>query len=158
MSGKAVVIEEEMTKAERNPTALYCDEPSMTKQSFKDECDINLIVQRAVSGADISHVNSRVAQYGDFTNIPDFQAALDMVNRAHGMFMSLDGFVRERFSNDPAKMVSFLNDPKNRDEAIRLGLVNPPSESKQDASEGALEEVSEATSVKRAPGAPGKKA
>lgn len=110
---------------DRVPHALYFDDPSMTVQSFKDETDINVIVARAVSGADISHVNSRVARYGDFSNIPDYQSALNLVNRAEGMFRELPAPVRERFSNDAVKMVNFLQDPANYDEAVKLGLVVP---------------------------------
>lgn len=113
-------------KSGRNPHALYFDEPTLTVQSFKDECDINKIVSRALQGSDITHVNARVAQYGDFTNVPDFQQAQQLVIRANGMFMSLPAEVRERFANDPALMIKFLQDPKNRDEAVKLGLVNPP--------------------------------
>lgn len=111
---------------ERSPHALYCDDPSMTVQSFKDETDINNIVARAVSGSDILHVNTRVARYGDFSNIPDYQSALDLVHRAEGMFRELPANVRERFSNDPVKMVNFLQDTANRDEAVKLGLVAAP--------------------------------
>lgn len=111
----------------RRPHALYGFEPTKTKQSFKQECDINEILKRAKNGQDISKlVNNRVARYGDFTNVPDYRDALDMVNRAEGMFMQLDAKVRERFNNDPGRMISFLQDPANRDEAIKLGLVNPP--------------------------------
>lgn len=109
----------------RNPHAQYFDDPSLTKQSFKDETDINMIIKRAEQGATLGNVNSRVAMYGDFTDVPSYQESLDLVNRANGMFMSLDAFVRERFGNDPRKMVSFLQDGRNRDEAIRLGLVKP---------------------------------
>lgn len=104
---------------------VFHDDPGLTKQSFKDECDINLIIARAALGADISHVNARVAQFGDFSNIPDYQTSLDLVNRAQGMFMDLPANVRERFLNDPGKMVAFLQDDKNYDEAVQLGLVVP---------------------------------
>lgn len=110
----------------KRPYAIYEWAPSMTKQSFTEECDINMIVARASTGADISHVNARVAQYGDFSQVPSYQAALDLVNRANGMFMSMDASVRERFNNDPARMVAFLQDSNNRDEAVKLGLVEPP--------------------------------
>jgi len=55
--------------------------------------------------------------------VPDYQSALDLVNQAESMFMSLPAKIRERFANNPAKMVKFLQDEKNRDEAERLGLI-----------------------------------
>lgn len=99
----------------------------LTQQSSKDECDINMIVERAKRGADITHLTTRVPQYGDFTQIPtDLRECLVMVQKANEAFMTLDPFVRRRFENDPAVMLDFLNDPKNRDEAISLGLVAIP--------------------------------
>lgn len=115
-----------MAEAKRRPFAIYEWSPSMTKQSFKEECDINCIIERARLGQDMSSVvRDRVAQYGDFTNVPSFQEALNLVNRANGMFMSLDASIRERFANDPSRMIAFLQDVKNYDEAVKLGLVVP---------------------------------
>lgn len=111
----------------RRKDVLYFDDKSLTQQQFKEETDINMIIARAQQGQTISHVNERVGQYGDFSNVPSYQAAFDLVQRASGMFMSLDAKVRERFANDPGNMVRFLQDPANNDEAIKLGLVVPPA-------------------------------
>lgn len=102
------------------------DKP-LTQQSAKDECDINIIVERAKRGADIAHVNDRTPRYGDFRELPtDLREALYQVRKADEAFMSLDAVVRRRFENDPVLLIDFLNDPKNRDEAISLGLVAAP--------------------------------
>lgn len=103
------------------------DEP-LTQQSGKDECDINLIVERAKRGAAVPF-NERQPFYGDFTEIPtDLRVCLDQAKKANDAFMSLDAKVRFEFDNDPVKLLDFLNDPKNRDRAIELGLVNAPPE------------------------------
>lgn len=100
---------------------------SLTQQSAKEECDINFIVERAKRGADINHLNRKVPQYGDFTSLPtDLRDCLNTVRKADEAFMSLDAQVRRRFENDPVLMLDFLNDPKNRDEAVSLGLVAAP--------------------------------
>lgn len=101
------------------------DEPKLTQQSAKDECDINIIVSKAKQGADLSQ-QMRKPIYGDFTDLPSYRESLLMVNKARDMFMSFDAEVRKRFANDPGLMLDFLNDPKNRDEAIKLGLVKAP--------------------------------
>lgn len=133
-----------MAEAKRRPFAIYDWSPSMTKQSFAEEVDINKILERARAGQDIrASVTERVAQYGDFSNVPSYQAALDLINRANGMFMSLDANIRERFFNDPRRMVMFLQDSSNYDEAVKLGLVlekpevAPVSESRAKASSDA---------------------
>lgn len=106
---------------------IYCDEPSLTQQSPKDECDINCIVERAKRGADLSKLQrAAVPMYGDFTNLPSYRDALLMVNKARAMFAALDARVRERFANDPGRMLDFLADESNREEGIKLGLIEAP--------------------------------
>jgi len=100
--------------------------PSRTKQSFRAQCDINTIVARARTTGLVEHVNSRPPVYGDVSSIPDYQSALHVVIQAQDAFAALDSRVRERFHNDPALLMDFVRDPKNRDEAVFLGLVPKP--------------------------------
>lgn len=105
----------------------FSKDVSLTQQSAKEETDINFIVERAKRGADISHVNPREPMYGDFTVIPrDLRECLVMVKKADEAFMALDASVRKRFDNDSSLMIDFLNDPVNRAEAVKLGLVKAP--------------------------------
>lgn len=60
--------------------------------------------------------------YADHANMPDYKAALNLVIQAESQFMSLDASLRAKFDNDPAKLLGFLDDAKNDDEAIKLGL------------------------------------
>lgn len=102
------------------------DKP-LTQQSAKDECDVNVIIDRVKRGADIPSATVNPPMYGDFTVIPtDLRECLNTVRQADELFMSLDAKVRRRFDNDPALMLDFLNDPANRQEAIDLGLVAAP--------------------------------
>lgn len=102
------------------------DDP-ITQQSGREDADINVIVERAKRGA-VPPVGRNLApMYGDFTEVPtDLRDCLNMVKLANDLFMSLDPVVRRRFDNDPAKMLDFLNDPSNREEAVKLGLVKGP--------------------------------
>jgi hypothetical protein len=38
--------------------------------------------------------------------------------------MALPANIRSRFDNDPAKLIDFMENPANREEAESLGLVN----------------------------------
>lgn len=114
-----------MATTKRKPHALYCDDPSRTKQAMADECDINKIIQRVQQGGDLSHINTRAAQFGDFSNVPDYRESLDFINNANALFMALDATIRDRFANDPAKLLDFLQNPNNKAEATRLGLLKP---------------------------------
>lgn len=96
-----------------------------TKQSFKDECDINRIMSRYQQTGVLNHLSQRTPVYGDFTGI-DFQGAMDVVVQAQAMFAALPSSLRDRFANDPGRLVAFLDDPNNLQEAVRLGLVDDP--------------------------------
>lgn len=42
--------------------------------------------------------------------------------------MTLPPEIRTRFDNDPGKLIDFVADPDNRQEAQELGIVNPAPE------------------------------
>lgn len=115
------------TESKRDPNALYCDEPTLTVQAHAGDCDINEIIRRSQIAGGLP-ISNKVAQYGDFTQIPSTHEAFEFVRLASEAFMTLDWKLRERFDNSPQKMIDFLNDANNRDEAVKLGLVNAPQE------------------------------
>lgn len=96
---------------------------SLTKQEFKDECDINIIMGRYATSPPRPWASPPMLRYGDFADAPDFLGAQLLVKRAEEQFMTLDGKVRERFGNDPARFLAFVHDPKNLAEARALGLL-----------------------------------
>lgn len=101
--------------------------PSLTKQSFAEEADINTIVRRfGITGQLPSNVVAPT--FGDFTSVVDYQTALNAVIAAQGAFMMLPAEVRERFGNDPQRFVEFTSDDANYDEARKLGLLMPGDE------------------------------
>ena len=71
----------------------------MEIQSYKDECDINLIMARYRNGE--TDVLSKVqGVYGDFTNVPhDFAEVLNNTIKMEQIFNSLAPEVREKFNN-----------------------------------------------------------
>ena len=104
-------------------SGLDCSvEPSRTKQSFAEESDINTIVRRFNLTGQLPE-NVFVPQYGDFSEVTDYHTAMLQVRSADVAFMALPAHVRARFHNNAAELVDFVSDVKNRDEAIKLGLV-----------------------------------
>jgi phage internal scaffolding protein len=99
--------------------------PSMTKQSFLAECDINNIIKAFKVTGQIKHINERAQQgaYADLPDPQDFQEALHQVRDAQASFATLPAHVRSRFANDPAEFLAFMANPANQDEIIRLGLA-----------------------------------
>lgn len=115
----------------RERSSITFPEKTMAKQAFKDECDINTIMSKYQNTGLLEHVQSIQGSYGDFTSVQDYQLSLNQVIAAQDAFDQLPARIRERFLNDPAHLMSFLSDPENREEAIKLGLVeNPPEPSK----------------------------
>jgi len=98
---------------------------SRVKQSFKDECDINRIMSRYQNTGVMEFLNKREARYADVSAL-DYQEACNLVAGANSMFHGLPSALRARFDNEPAQLLAFLDNPANLQEAIALGLVNPP--------------------------------
>lgn len=102
------------------------NEPTKTQQQFKDECDINNIIARYEKTGELSHLSGRKGAFTDLSDVTDYQGMLHTVIQAEEAFMTLPAVVRTRFRNDPGQLLSFLQDPKNKDEAIKLGLIDTP--------------------------------
>lgn len=102
------------------------DEPSLTDQSFKDQCDSNVIMKRFEQTGQIQHLNQRQAHYGDWSDKPDFFGAMCLIAEAKQDFMSLDAHIRAKFHHKMENYVAFLQDPANDDEAVKLGLKTRP--------------------------------
>lgn len=96
--------------------------PSRTKQSFKDECDINKIMRRYVVHGVLPQ-GVGVAKYGDFSEAGTYLEAQNIIIKARAQFSSLPSKVRERFRNDPAEFLKFVQDKGNAEEAQQLGLL-----------------------------------
>jgi phage internal scaffolding protein len=106
-------------------SALTCEDTSLTQQHQKEDADINHIVARFGLTGELPFAN-RQPRYGDFTAVTDYHSAMNAVRSASEDFMSLPAELRARFNNDPAALIDFLASTDNRDEAIKLGLVNAP--------------------------------
>lgn len=113
----------DLAEASRS-SGLSCPEPTRTQQQFKDEVDINVLVARyGITGT--MPQNPNVPGYGDFSGVFDYQTALNTIIAADRDFLTLPWDVRDRFANDPQKLLVFLENPHNRAEAIKLGLLPP---------------------------------
>lgn len=138
-------------------TGISCPEPTLTQQHFKDETDINVLLERfRITGQMPEGV--KMPTYGDFTGVDDYHTAANAIAEAHESFEQLPAQIRKRFDNDPAKFIDFCSNEDNRQEAERMGLV--PTKAAQDAPqpiaqpEGALRAADHPTAVKTAVPAP----
>lgn len=103
-------------------------EKSLTEQCHKDMCDVNNIIRKYDKTGLLEHVNEHQAYYGDYTEVDEYREALNKVITAQNMFDELPSDLRRRFGNDPGQYFEFVSNPENRDEMVRLGMMNPPEE------------------------------
>ena len=113
------------------PRQVFDPESSLTFQSMKDETDINLIIKNYKATGKLPSIKGdpmtvRYPQFGDFTQITDYADAVHALNVAKDAFSELPSAVRRRFNNNPAELVSFMDDPANMEEAVKLGLIEKP--------------------------------
>lgn len=119
---------------------------SLTQQEFAEEVDINTIVKRFGLTGELPET-LRVPVSGDFTNATDYHTALNLIIEADNAFLELPPKLRDRFNQDPAQLMAFLEDPGNLKEAQELGLVNKAPERVRTA----IEAVDDLTKVLTTP-------
>lgn len=99
-------------EGKKNPV-LYGD--GRTKQSFKDQADINKILMKAQRAGGLSHLAKHGAQYGDFTDVPDLLTAYSRLQRAEQIHAELPSELRREFPTWD-KFFTYVNDPANADQ------------------------------------------
>lgn len=103
-------------------SGLTCPEPSLAKQEYAEESDINTIVEQFGLTGQLPQ-GLEAPTFGDFTGVDDYQSALNAIMEAEAAFMEMPANVRSRFENNPQLFVEFCSDEANREEATKLGLV-----------------------------------
>lgn len=123
------MTKEKMTrrpKSKRPYGISFEGQTSRTKQSFKDEVDINKRIARYMRTGYLSDplkVSQRQAFFADVTGAEDFQAMQNRVLAIRDKFMELPSELRLKFNNDPKYLLEYLSNPANMEEAIEIGLL-----------------------------------
>lgn len=102
---------------------LMFEGKSRAKQSFRDECDINNIMSKFQKTGVLTHVKQHAGTYADVSHLISYQDSLSVVMQAQAMFMQLPAKVRAEFSNDPQAFLTFVSDPANVPELIKMGIA-----------------------------------
>ncbi len=108
----------------RKAVTVVCG-PGRTKQSMKDECDINLILARHEKTGLLTPVDTRPAMFVDVSGVGDYREAIENVRNAEDLFMQLPSKVRAKFDNDPAEFLDFCSSSENEEEMRDMGLLPP---------------------------------
>lgn len=105
--------------------------PSRTKQSHKLECDINHIIKKYDKHKVLTHVNTAIAMYGDFTETHEYQDAQNLISVSDSNFSQIPAPIRRRFGDNAGEFLEFATNPENLDEMVKLGLAVKPSPEKE---------------------------
>lgn len=96
---------------------------SLTKQSFKDQCDINNILAGYQKTGIVNHVSKYQARYDDVEPI-DYHTAMNIVVTTNSMFAELPSSVRAEFNHDPKMFLEAVQNPdKYQDVLVKHGLL-----------------------------------
>lgn len=111
----------------RRRFAYVDDLPSMTKQEFQDECDINQIMDRYEKTMMLppGMMSEREPQYLNCLDVPNLMEAKQIMIEADAAFMRLPAKVRKEFDNDAMRFVEFASDPENLEQMREWGLAPP---------------------------------
>lgn len=91
--------------------------PSRTKQEFKDETDITLLVERyrktgyfydPLTG---DRKQPRMPMFEDWSGDVDFQTAQDVVRRGNAAFAQIPAYIRRMFNDSPEAFLAIAAHP-----------------------------------------------
>lgn len=146
--------DDERDAFERELTDVDTGSESMVQQQFAEDADINVIVRRFGLSDTVPPQALDPRYFGDLGEIPDLGTALRLVKDAQDKFNALPVDLRNRFQNSPALLWNFVNDPRNAEESVRLGLLarrETPTPAVQPPSAVGTEAEAPVTSASRAP-------
>lgn len=110
----------------RGSSAAPVEGESLTQQAFKDDSDINILIEKATGGSGYLGTlkcTPRPPKYGDYSQPTDFAEMHQCVSAGIEYFASLSARERAAFGNSPALFFEWINDPKNRQEALEYGFL-----------------------------------
>jgi phage internal scaffolding protein len=122
----------QMRSAYGEPKAvtITCDD-GITEQHHSDECNVNNILATYMKTGLMPSIDPN-AQYGDLSDF-DYQSMQNQIANANSLFEQLPENVRYRFGNEPFRFLNFVQDEKNYDELVKMGLANnAPTASPED--------------------------
>lgn len=92
------------------PPLEYLD--GRTKQAFKNETDIQIIMGRADIAGTISHLQKFEGVYADYSDF-DFHTQTERLTQGRMIFDALPAEVRKEFGQDPQAFFAHVNLPEN---------------------------------------------
>lgn len=117
------------TNFESDRTALYCADPSLTKQEFKEETDINTILKRFTKTGELPPA-PLPEHFTDVSRRTSYFEMRCQIQEAEAIFYNLSADKRAEHLNNPerwADAVTKAVDAGDRDALLKLGIDVPPA-------------------------------
>jgi phage internal scaffolding protein len=105
------------------PVTIKCDD-GLTEQHHSEQCDVNTILATYMKTGVLPPIDTN-ARYGDLSDF-DYQSMQNQIANANSLFEQLPENVRHKFGNEPYRFLNFVQDEKNYDELVEMGLANNP--------------------------------
>lgn len=99
------------------------DQPSKTDQQWKEDCDTNIILERFMKTGQLTHVARTPGIFADVSGVKDLLPSMIMLQDARREFDKYPAEIRKKFENKPEKLIEWLQNPENKEEAIELGFL-----------------------------------
>lgn len=110
-----------MKNRQRVPTIIT--ERSKTRQEFREDANINVIVKKWNEQGVLPVLKQRIPQFGDFSSGSDFHEAMNKVMDAQQAFGRMPAKVRSFCENDAGKFLDFVSDPNNAEKLNEFGIL-----------------------------------
>lgn len=107
----------------RRRITLDCSEPQLTDQSYKNQCDINIIMEQYKKTGLLPQQTTLQPKYTDNTIIPTLEDAFNITNAAIDAFNSLPPDIRRLMDNNPAQLELFIQNPENEYVLKKHGII-----------------------------------
>jgi len=114
------------SKLKKRPHAIVFTQPSLTRQSFKDECDVNQIVKSYTETGMINHIPRSPPQYGDAPDGDFLEAAIvnaDIASQIEAGTFDMDAFE----ASEPEAEPTPEPDPEEAEEASQEASADASS-------------------------------
>lgn len=139
-----------MNKREKGKYATNYTGETMCKESEHELANVNSIMKKAVNGV-LPRINPKSPIFGDFTNVGTYQEVCNRINEIQDEFIrNVPADIRLRHGNDPGKFMDWIHDPENKEEAIKLGLLEDPEGQKKVATASIEAKAQEAIDLEAA--------
>ena len=112
------------TRRDKRVMRIVDPETKCAQDHFKDECDVNRIIERYQATGVLTHVQNNQARYGEMPSGEAFQSMMTQIAEARSLFEELPSKARQHFNHDPVQFLNYIQDDPSLDILDDLGLTD----------------------------------